>query len=129
MTDQLINAFTAVLFIDISPTQEEISTQVIYVLILKSGHLTEYTALALTMAFALYKYHVSSRLIFWCMAFGFFYACTDEFHQLFILGRSGQFTDVLIDSLGMLFGVLFFYFVIFFCYGFKLKIVKKVTVK
>lgn len=35
------------------------------------------------------------------------YACTDEFHQLFVPGRSGQITDVMIDSSGGLAGILF----------------------
>ena len=34
------------------------------------------------------------------------YACTDEVHQLFVLGRTGKITDVLIDSCGVLLGVL-----------------------
>jgi len=34
-----------------------------------------------------------------------FYAMTDEIHQLFVAGRSGKPTDVLIDSVGALFGV------------------------
>ena len=34
------------------------------------------------------------------------YAVTDEIHQLFVPGRSGMFTDVLIDSLGAFVGVL-----------------------
>jgi VanZ family protein len=126
LTDKLINAFVAVPFLDFNPVQEEISLQVLYTLVRKLGHLTEYAALALAMVFALYKYHAGSRhLISWCMAFGFFYACTDEVHQLFILGRSGQFTDVLIDSLGMFFGVLFFYFLLFFCHSIKSKMIDR----
>lgn len=35
----------------------------------------------------------------------FLYACTDEFHQLFVSGRSGQFSDVMIDTLGGLIGL------------------------
>ena len=34
------------------------------------------------------------------------YASTDEFHQLFVPGRSGQVRDVLIDSCGAAIGVL-----------------------
>lgn len=45
-------------------------------------------------------------ILIWC--FVFLYACTDEFHQLFISGRSGQFRDVLIDTAGGLLGSLFF---------------------
>ena len=36
----------------------------------------------------------------------FVYACSDEFHQLFIDGRSSEFTDVLIDTCGAILGVL-----------------------
>lgn len=34
--------------------------------------------------------------IFFC----FIYAITDEFHQTFITGRTGQFSDVIIDTIG-----------------------------
>lgn len=34
------------------------------------------------------------------------YACTDEFHQTFTSGRTGQPVDVLIDSIGILIGTL-----------------------
>lgn len=47
---------------------------------------------------------------FCALCFVFLYACTDEFHQLFSDGRSGQIKDVLIDTFGGLFGVLFYLF-------------------
>ena len=34
------------------------------------------------------------------------YAATDEFHQLFVPGRSGQISDVILDSAGAALGVL-----------------------
>ena len=34
------------------------------------------------------------------------YAATDEFHQLFVPGRSGQVSDVILDSAGAATGVL-----------------------
>ena len=37
----------------------------------------------------------------------FLYACTDEFHQLFVPGRAGRFTDVLIDTTGGIIMLLF----------------------
>ena len=40
------------------------------------------------------------------LAWSFLYACTDEWHQTFVPGRAGRFTDVLIDSCGALIGVL-----------------------
>jgi VanZ family protein len=36
---------------------------------------------------------------------GTLYACTDEFHQLFVVGRSGELRDVCIDSAGVILGV------------------------
>ena len=41
----------------------------------------------------------------------FAYACTDEFHQLFVDGRTGQFMDVGIDTIGAVFGALIYYFI------------------
>lgn len=41
----------------------------------------------------------------------FLYACTDEYHQTFVSHRTGQFSDVLIDSFGALIGCLVFDFV------------------
>lgn len=35
------------------------------------------------------------------------FACTDELHQQFILGRSGELRDVMIDTLGAATGALF----------------------
>ncbi len=44
---------------------------------------------------------------------GVVYAMTDEFHQSFVGGRAMQITDVLIDSCGVITGVLFAIFVFF----------------
>lgn len=37
---------------------------------------------------------------------GVLYAATDEFHQVFVPGRAGQVSDVAIDAIGVLLGVL-----------------------
>ena len=36
----------------------------------------------------------------------FLYASSDEFHQLFVPGRSGQVTDIFIDMIGVVLGLL-----------------------
>ena len=46
--------------------------------------------------------------------FSFLYACTDEIHQIFVPGRSAQFRDVLIDTLGASFGATITYLTIKF---------------
>lgn len=38
--------------------------------------------------------------ILYVLLFCFLYACSDEFHQIFVPGRAGMVRDVLIDSLG-----------------------------
>ncbi|MBE7042616.1 MAG: VanZ family protein [Ruminococcaceae bacterium] len=40
---------------------------------------------------------------------GVFYAISDEIHQLFVPGRSCQFSDMVLDSCGVLVGVLLFF--------------------
>ena len=42
----------------------------------------------------------------------FLYACTDEIHQFFVPGRSAQFRDILIDTLGASFGVIITHLII-----------------
>ena len=41
------------------------------------------------------------------------YSCSDEWHQTFISGRSGQFRDVCLDSLGIAGGILLMSLVVF----------------
>ena len=51
----------------------------------------------------------------------FLYACTDEFHQLFVEGRAGQFTDVLIDTFGASIGCILYVLI------YKLRCGKKIV--
>ena len=53
------------------------------------------------------------------------YAVTDEFHQLFVPGRSGQMTDVMIDSGGALVGLLALHVIRMFIENRKLQRNKK----
>lgn len=73
----------------------------------KTAHVTEYAVLGflLAQAFMEDKAKLLFRIIMpWCI--GALYAATDEIHQLFIPGRSGQISDVLLDSVGVLIGVM-----------------------
>ena len=69
----------------------------------KTAHITEYLVFYCTVRFGLhFTYRTSNmklRLLI-ALAIVFLYACTDEFHQLFVPGRAGRFTDVLIDCFG-----------------------------
>ena len=73
----------------------------------KTAHALEYALLGvlLTGAFVDEKNRRKARILIpWGL--GTFYAATDEFHQLFVPGRSGQVSDVALDSVGVLLGVL-----------------------
>lgn len=75
----------------------------------KGAHVTEYALLAIAIAFAFWNkgykgYSLFLRSVFLTAA----YAATDEFHQRFVPGRSGELRDVLIDSIGAILGVLLF---------------------
>ncbi len=69
----------------------------------KAAHMTEYLVFYCTVRFGLhFTYQPSDmkRRLLAALAIVFLYACTDEFHQLFVPGRAGRFTDVLIDCFG-----------------------------
>lgn len=46
------------------------------------------------------------RIIFFAVLFSMLYACTDEFHQIFVPGRACRAADVLIDTAGALTGAV-----------------------
>ena len=75
----------------------------------KAGHFLEYMALGCTLvlpfAFICAENFYRLRVLFCSEVFAAFYACTDEFHQLFVEGRDGNFIDVGIDSLGAFTGI------------------------
>lgn len=68
----------------------------------KIAHITEYLILGFLMFNLLKQYSVTN--IYYAIGLSVLYSCTDEFHQLFINGRSGSFKDVLIDTIGILLG-------------------------
>ncbi|OGS20592.1 MAG: hypothetical protein A2252_00920 [Elusimicrobia bacterium RIFOXYA2_FULL_39_19] len=74
----------------------------------KLAHITEFGILfgliyrALKRSTKWYNQHNLSRLLFWSAFLSFIYAVSDEFHQLFIPGRTPAVLDVLIDSTGIL---------------------------
>lgn len=73
----------------------------------KAAHATEYAVLAILCYGMYFSYgYAGKRRSFLAFLLTVFYACTDEFHQFFVPGRSCQLIDVLIDSLGGMFGVL-----------------------
>ena len=70
----------------------------------KTAHASEYALLGMLLFGAMTGTRRRRMCYAWLAAAC--YAATDEFHQLFVPGRSGQFTDVCIDSGGAAVGIL-----------------------
>lgn len=74
----------------------------------KAAHMTEYAILAwLFLGNCMQYLKLQKRSYLWAFLGAAVYAATDEFHQLFIEGRSGEFKDVCIDSMGACIGLFF----------------------
>ena len=76
----------------------------------KIAHFTLYFGLGILILNLLYQYNLKNKTLIGVIIC-IIYSCSDEFHQLFIPGRSGEFRDVFIDSIGSIFGILFHNFV------------------
>lgn len=82
----------------------------LHTLFRKSAHFFAYLVLGLLFAMALGNSGMDlQRAVLVAFALSALYAASDEFHQLFIPGRSGEFRDVLIDSAGAATGLMFYW--------------------
>ena len=73
----------------------------------KSAHFIIYFILGVLIYFGLEKFiYNKKRNILVSFIVCLLYATTDEVHQLFVSGRSGQVSDVALDSLGALLGII-----------------------
>lgn len=96
----------------------------------KTAHFLIYTLGGVFIYNFMYNYFINYKkesnlnysMIF-SIIIGFFYAATDEFHQLFVDGRSGEFRDICIDTIGIIFGVFLLYLIFKISKRIKSKIV------
>lgn len=75
----------------------------------RSSHAFVYfilSILTINLLMQLHKYKLYICNII-SIIFCFIYACTDELHQSFIMGRTGRFFDTFIDTFGAILGCLF----------------------
>lgn len=78
----------------------------------KSAHLFIYFILGFLIISLLREYRdINMKVVLLAVFFAFLYACSDEVHQLFVVGRSGQVKDVFIDTFGSFLGVLLYSFI------------------
>jgi len=79
-------------------------TDTVTLIVRKGAHMAEYAILGFLLVGALEIRHLFILwLVAWILAIA--YAGTDEFHQTFVAGRSGELRDVYVDGAGALIGV------------------------
>lgn len=78
-------------------------------LVRKGAHMTEYAILAILLTIWIGRWELTIlRRSGIAVIASAVYAGSDEFHQLFVTGRAGQISDVMIDSAGAVLGLAFF---------------------
>ena len=97
-------------YVKSSPAEKKSIIESLQFFIRKGTHFSIYALLAVLffLPFSQCTFHRSKKyfISFLCTVL---YAMSDEYHQTFVPGRSGEIRDVLIDSCGALFGLLFVY--------------------
>lgn len=91
-------------------TEEELTQRAIAVdgAVRKTAHMAEYACLAAFISVPLLLYGMrGKKLLFLTIFLPLLYAASDEYHQTFVKGRSGNIRDVLIDGIGIIIYVIF----------------------
>ena len=82
-------------------------TDLLTFLVRKAAHISAYFILGVLLFNLLKEYGLAvKKIIFISIGIAMLYACTDEVHQVFVPGRSGEVRDVLIDAAGAAIGVV-----------------------
>ncbi|OHX49748.1 hypothetical protein BB776_04145 [Planococcus salinarum] len=82
----------------------------VHTFVRKNAHFIAYFILGILLVNALGSWNnLHFRELLIAFAVSALYGASDEFHQLFIEGRSGEFRDVLIDSAGAAAGLLVYW--------------------
>lgn len=90
----------------IAPVAPEIIKSSLTFLVRKSAHVFLYFVLGILTANFLVSYKLKAKLVYiYSLIFVFVYAITDEIHQLFVAGRSGEVRDVLMDTVAGAVGI------------------------
>ena len=95
---------------ELNKKEKEAYIEKLVFVVRKGAHLFIYMVFGLLVASLLKEYNIiDKRMIIYGILFCFLYACSDEIHQLFIIGRSGEIGDVLIDTMGSFIGIGLYY--------------------
>ena len=91
---------------NLSKKEKEKKKEEIVTPVRKTAHFSVYTCLG-ALIYSLCRTFEGKnwKKVLISIGLAFLYACSDEVHQVFVSGRSGEIRDVCIDSLGAGFGV------------------------
>ena len=88
--------------------------ETLHPIVRKIAHFSIYTLVGILLMSFMSTYNINKwKRIVTSLMVGFMYACTDEFHQSFIPGRSNEFKDVLIDTSGVITGIIIVYIILY----------------
>lgn len=96
-------------FADFAPEKQEAIRSAVGLIIRKLAHFSEYALLGFSLMLHITQLQkkIAVRLPWlWAWSIGTLYAASDEFHQGFVAGRGPSVVDVMIDSAGVIAGVL-----------------------
>ena len=90
----------------VKPDMTEVDIRDLNSFVRKNAHFIIYLLLGFLTINALYEYNTElKKKVILAFAICVLYAISDEIHQLFVPGRGGQVTDVIIDSVGSVVGI------------------------
>lgn len=107
VTARIVHSVNYRMHMNWTPAEQEAKVAELEFYVRKAAHFTEYLVFAMTLSLPLYVYGVRGlRMFLWALALTAIYACTDEWHQMFVGGREARIRDVIIDTCGGLCGLL-----------------------
>ena len=108
-TYHMVSSTRTFFHLDLSDARVKEIADIIEGLVRKAAHMAEYGVLSVLLYIWIGQWEMGflrrGGTAFLAAAV---YGATDEIHQLFVVGRAGRFSDVMIDSAGALLGVMVF---------------------
>ena len=109
-SNRVILGITNLFHKDLSNKEKEKIIDMFFVPIRKMAHFGIYLVLGISLISFLREFSIPIlKLLLLSIFLAFLYACSDVIHQLFVPGRSGQFSDVLLDTLGASVAIFIYY--------------------
>ncbi len=105
----LIKTFVRVLDFNNKLNENQVDTiaENLTFIVRKGAHFSIYAVLCILLALLLKEYSIFGKWRFiLSVLVCFLYACSDEAHQMFVPGRSGEIRDIIIDTCGAIAGFL-----------------------